>query len=232
MRGMNMDTDTENPTGSGVDSPDSGASLLSAQPVQLPQPRRPHKRTRGNGKVARLAMPIRNMVNQSLRDGVRYVDIIATLKSHGYHNFQPAHLGNWVRAGYRTWLTAQETFERSRQTSEATAALLGSLRADGRCQITDLNELRLATQLDRLLDSVDETSLKTMLAEKPEEYFRLTKAVTAHVMARAQRQQAELLRFKYDLEMRKIEEAECRRRRRQGLTEEEVAEFKARIKLI
>jgi len=209
-------------------APPAVSSVESPPPVISP---RPHRR-RGNGKVARLPRDIRNMVNQSLRDGVRYVEIIASLTAQGYPGFRPPHLSNWTHGGYRPWLADQKAFEHSRQHSHATAALLGSLRADGRCELTDLNELRLASQLDRLLEAVDETSLKSMLAEKPEEYFRLTKAVTSHVMARAQRQQAELLRLKYELEMRKIAEKERRRLQPGGVTKEEMARIHAKLKLM
>ena len=217
-----------------LESPES-QSNDTAPPVESTQPvipRRPRRRRRSNGKVARLPRDIRNMVNQSLCNGARYVEIIASLTAQGYPGFKPPHLSSWAYGGYRAWLADQEAFERGRLRSEATAALLGSLRADGRCELTDLNELRLASQLDRLLEAVDETSLKSMLAEKPEEYFRLTKAVTAHVAARAQRQQAELLRLKYELEMRKIAEKERRRLEPKGVTKEEMARIHAKLNLM
>jgi hypothetical protein len=196
-----------------------------------PKPPPPFARRHLRGKVARLPLHTRNLVNQALRDGSTYANVIALLAAHGFRGFNKHDLIAWTKRGYRQWLAEQERFELGRQRSERTAALLGSLREDGRSDLADLNESIMSAQFNELLEAMDESRLKQFLAENPKDYFHLAKAVTTFATARAQRQQFELERLKYELEMRKIQEREARRRAPQGITPEIRAKIDAAAKL-
>jgi len=209
-------------------------SQTKAEPTATPNPRpvSPSSRRRLRGRVARLPLPARNLVNQALRDGCAYVDVIALLAAHGFNDFKKRDLVAWTKRGYRQWLAEQERFELSRRRSDRATALLGSLREDGRCELADLNESILSAQLNELLEAIDETDLKQILAENPKEYFRLARAVTALAQARAQGQQTQLERLKYELEIRKIQERNARRLAPPEITPEIRARIEAAAKLL
>jgi hypothetical protein len=205
-----------------------------AEPAAVPKPRPapPVLRRRLRGKVARLPLQARNLVNQALRDGFAYAEVIGLLAAHGFNDFKKTDLLAWTKRGYRQWLAEQERFELSRDRSDRTAALLGSLREDGRSDLADLNESILSAQFNEFLDAIDESSLKQVFAESPQDYFRLAKAVTAFTMARAQRQQFELERLKYELEIRQIQEKNARRLAPPEITPEIRARIEAAAKLL
>jgi len=175
---------------------------------------------------------MRNLVNHSLRDGARYAEVIALLTAHGFVGFKRTHLMAWARNGYRHWLAQQERFDHSQKLSERALTYLGRLRADGRCELADLNEWLMAAQLNHVLQDMNGDDLKKLLADKPDEFFRIARTVVGHTGARALRQQAELERLKYELEMRKIEERERRRLEPKGVSREEMARIHAKLKMM
>jgi len=137
-----------------------------------------------------------------------------------------------VQRGYRDWLQQQERFTQSQPNIERAIALLGRLREDGRCELTDLNEWLLAAQLNKALAAMDDDSLSKILSEKPEEFFRIARTVVSHGAAHAMRQQVALERLKYELAMRKIQEREHKKLHPQGVTREEMARIHAKLKLM
>ena len=207
----------------------ASADLVSPPIPARVAPQVTHRRLRG--KVARLPLHARNLVNQALRDGVRYVDIIGLLAAHGFHGFKIYDIYTWTKRGYRLWLDQQERFEQSRPHSLRAAALLGSLRQDAASDLADLNESILSAQLNNLIETVDESNLKQLLADKPEDYFRLARAITAFADTRSRRQEVALERLKYELEIRKIQERHAKRVSPQQITPEIRARIDAAAKL-
>jgi hypothetical protein len=211
----------------------SVCSSESRRPADIgPAASPPPRRRREQGKVARLPLEMRNLVNHSLRDGARYAEVIALLTARGFAGFKRTHLMAWARNGYRHWLAQQERFDNSQKLSERALTFLGRLRADGRCELADLNDWLMAAQLNQVLQDMNGEDLKKLLADKPDEFFRIARTVVGHTGARALRQQAELERLKYELEIRKIEERERRRLEPKGVSREEMARIHAKLKMM
>ncbi len=207
-------------------SPPDTPTLHAPRPTPLPRRRRPR------GRVARLPLQVRNLVNHALRDGAPYADILGLLAAHGFNNFHCRDIVSWAKLGYRDWLAEQQRFEQSRPRSQRAAAVLGSLREDGRSDSADLNESMLSSLFNDLLESFDEAALKELFAAKPEDFLRFAKTIAAFTIARSQREQVQLQRLKYELEIRKIQERHARRLKPQEITPEIQARIDAAAKLL
>ena len=177
---------------------------------------------RGRGKVAQLPHAVRNVVNQSLRDGAPYAQIMGELEGMGFGGITKWNLIQWRKRGYMRWLEGQEEFERSHAMSAEAEALLGQLQPGGKLERADLGEAVLGSQLEGLLESFKAEERGS------EEYLRLVRAFTGFMLARAQRQRVELERTRQEMELRKTKP----KGKRKGMTAEEVADFKEKIRLI
>jgi len=178
----------------------------------------------GRGKVARLPVDVRNVVNQGMRDGKPQIEIIAELEGLGFSGFFKSNLSQWRKGGYARWLEAQEAFERAHALSAEGEALLGQLQPGGKSERADLGEAMLGSQLEELLESFPAEDRKA----QTEEYLRVARAFTGFMLARAQRQRVELERMRQELELRKAKP----KRKGRGMTADEMADFKERIRLI
>src|SRR4051812_49317843 len=56
------------------------------------------------GKIARLPFEVREMVNNMIRGGMRYIDIVVGLKQHGYTHINENNISFWKSGGYLDWL--------------------------------------------------------------------------------------------------------------------------------
>lgn len=63
------------------------------------------------GKIARLPLDIREIVNGMLRGGFRYNDIVAHLNDLGHPGITPGNITFWKHHGYIEWLTHQHELE-------------------------------------------------------------------------------------------------------------------------
>ena len=83
----------------------------------------------GKGKIARLPRPVREALNQRLRDGEEGAGLLAWLNSlpetrkllrqkFRKEPISQQNLSRWVQKGYRDWLRKQEAFEQMRQSME------------------------------------------------------------------------------------------------------------------
>jgi len=194
----------------------------TAEAKMIPSP--PVHQRRLRGKVAQLPHLVRNVVNQSLRDGASYTHIIAELEGMGFSGITKWNLSQWRRRGYARWLEGQEAFERSHALSVEGEALLGQLTPGGCSERADLGEAVLGAQLEEMLESFKSDDR----SERSEEYLRVARAFTGFMLARAQRQRVELERTRQEVALRKAKP----KRKGQGMTAAEVADFKARIRLI
>ena len=199
-------------------------AALPAAPRRRPafSPRRP------TGKVARLPLEIRNLVNFALRDGRPYTEIIALLAAHGFTGVTAGNLSTWAKGGYAKWLDAQERFESARALSPQAVALLGQLQPEGRSEVADLNESLLAFHFNALLDSVDASGVR----QDPQQFVSLARALTGYMAARAQRQRVELERLKYELDLRKIADQKEKNAKPRGLSPATIRQIEAAAKML
>jgi hypothetical protein len=186
-----------------VNHPTEESAPNTREPVAPVAEKRRH---RENGKVARLPLEMRNLVNQSLRDGRPYREIVVLLAAEGFAGFTEHNISNWRKIGYRDWLQVQERFDAARPLSDKALALLGQLSPAGRSTLSDLNEAMLAALFHELLLDFDTPNLPA----KSDEFLRLAKALAAVMGARAQRQRADLERRRYELELRNIEQVKSK----------------------
>ena len=80
-------------------------------------------KSRRNGKVARLPLPLREQINHMLDDGVPYKAIIEKLGEAGKHLNEDS-ISNWRLGGYQDYLKAQLINDRARTQTEAAADVL------------------------------------------------------------------------------------------------------------
>jgi|GEM_PF-5075457 len=178
------------------------APALSAPLVPTPSPASPSTVPRRSvGKIARLPLPIRNLVCDALRQGRRYREIIGLLDAQGFPGITEHNISRWARGGYRHWLLLQERFDISRPLSDRLQALLGQVQPDNHSTLSAINESILLAYFHELLLAFDAPGLP----EKSDDFLRLSKAFSAYLGARAQGQRAELDRLSYQLELRKLQ---------------------------
>jgi len=83
----------------------------------------------GRGKIARLPRPVREALNQKLRDGeegpvlLKWLNSLPETRKLLRQKFKKEpisqqNLSRWVQKGYRDWLRKQEAFEQMRQSME------------------------------------------------------------------------------------------------------------------
>ena len=82
------------------------------------------------GRVARLPLQARTIVNQALRDGVPYKDIVSKLFDSGHPGISPDSIGSWAGGGYRDWLAKQEFSEMLHPLGSTTQSLLAQVGPD------------------------------------------------------------------------------------------------------
>jgi len=108
-----------------------------------------------------------------LRDGFTYADVIAWLITEGHGepgDFNDQNLTNWKEGGHQDWLGEQARLEEMKAKREFAMEIVrqneGSKIHEAALQIA-------ASQVYEVLNEFDLSSLKDLLAEKPENYAAL-----------------------------------------------------------
>lgn len=144
------------------------------------------------------------MLNTALREGEPYALIsarVAQLVGLAHPHLTPAMFSRWLRTGYRDWLLQKTHLEATLAQTDATLARLGRFRQETGASPLELADTLLASLLQTILQEFDPASLKTLLAEKPAEFFRLVACFNAHLTARARDKNAEVARARCQVEM-------------------------------
>ncbi len=160
----------------------------------------PPSKRRRSGKIARFPVELRNLINQSLRNGHTY-PVIAHRLNNDYELDEfilPENIGQWSRGGYREWLKQQEQFERSHPRSLEASALLGQITPDGAPRSGDLCENLILNLITQGVQDLDPQTLKTLFASDPDAFFRLTDRLAKLIAQRTRRQHANLEARKFD----------------------------------
>ncbi|HEV2209329.1 MAG TPA: hypothetical protein VG167_11175 [Verrucomicrobiae bacterium] len=145
------------------------ASELAAQHA-------PSTNLRRNGKIARLPLHIRHMLNRMLDDGLPYHVVIDELGEHG-RGLNSQNITNWVQGGYQDHLKHLDAVERAKAVVEALAQFL---QENGDIDVTQLRracQQVAAIQLfDALRDHGDD-ALKRLFQATPSKYLNIVHTV-------------------------------------------------------
>ena len=130
---------------------------------------------RRNGKIARLPNDVREVVNQMIRDGAEYSEIVEELRVLGHEDIRPRNVSRWYQGGYQDWLKEQNQLEELKREKEFAARFLkenaGSSMHEAALQLMTL-------QMFRLLQRFDMEGLEEGLEATPQNYSGLLRAFT------------------------------------------------------
>jgi hypothetical protein len=143
------------------------------------------------------------MLNHALREGMDYREIIARVETLAgkFHGVTPAKLSAWFRTGYADWLRQKTHLEDTIAQSEAALLQLCRLKKETGASLPDLMETLLVSFLQKILNDLDPAALKTLLADKPAEIFRLMACLNAHIAACSRHSQAEVARVRCQVQL-------------------------------
>src|SRR4051812_33983377 len=103
--------------------------------------------SRRNGKIARLTKEVREVVNQMIRDGAEYSQVVEELRVRGHADVRPRNVSRWYQGGYQDWLREQGHLEELRREREFAGKLLkenaGSSLHEAGLQLMTMQMLRL-----------------------------------------------------------------------------------------
>jgi Protein of unknown function (DUF3486) len=122
---------------------------------------------RRRGKVARLPEEVRQVVNQMMRDGKPYAEIVSHLTSVGQPGIVERNLSRWFRGGFQDWLREQQQVEEM-QAERAFAERIGK---EGSGNPMHEAGLQVATaQLFGMLARLDWRALQANVEADPKAY--------------------------------------------------------------
>jgi hypothetical protein len=126
------------------------------------------------GKVARLPMDQRRVVNEMLRDGKPYAAIMAWVASTAKIKLNDQNITNWKDGGHQDWLKSQERLEDMASKREFALELV---KANEGSKIHEATLQIAASQMYDLLTDFDVSALKELLAEKPGLYPKVVNGI-------------------------------------------------------
>jgi hypothetical protein len=130
-----------------------------------PVPSPPRKVSR-NGKIARLAKPLRDMVNLMLQNNISHQKIVGALDEHGVR-VTARNVSNWkTRGGYEEWRLEHE---RALEKHLRQDNLLDYLRTTDASQLPEVGLQLAATQLSEFFLKPE---TEQQLATSPEKFAR------------------------------------------------------------
>ena len=132
-------------------------------------------KSRRNGKVARLPLPLREQINQMLDDGVPYKAIIEKLGEAGKH-LNEDNLSNWRLGGYQDYLNTLQLNDRARTQTEAATDVLRDTGQLGPAKLQQVcQEIALLQYLRTLMDHGDQLA-QDSLKKNPAKMITLMNA--------------------------------------------------------
>src|SRR4051812_7080748 len=105
--------------------------------------------TTRKGKVARLPISVREIVNRMLENGTPFQDIIARLDELGYPGFLHPNISRWKSGGYLDWLALRERLACAKIRADSSRDLIRDLKnSDDLCHA---NEILMAADVQDTL---------------------------------------------------------------------------------
>jgi hypothetical protein len=201
------------------------AQTQTVSTVSKVEPTTHHRRW---GRIPRLPAKARLYINQSLRDGATYGEILEQLANDGHTHISYENLVNWYRTGFVDWLRDQEHFEKLVLTTDGTSAQT-TPPPTRRKKFRTLSELDFTVLLNNAAREFNLEKLRDQIAAEPNTFFRL-------VQANAMHERNAILRDRNEIELKKMarkKKAEQRAAmpKRGGVTHEEMERIERRINL-
>lgn len=181
---------------------------------------------RRTGKIARLPFDVRTEVNQWIRDGLPYPQIIAFLAARGHADINEQNLTNWKEGGHQDWLKEQERLADMASKREFAMQIV---RENDGSKLHEANLHLAASQLYDVLTDFDPQRLKDLLDEAPENYANI-----ANSLAKLSKGNIEIQKYR-DANARAMAEVEKAKQivqRGGGLTAETLEKIERELKLL
>jgi hypothetical protein len=134
------------------------------------------------GKIGRLPANLRNAVNGMIRDNKPAEDIIAWLDARGVAGITPQNVSAWKAWGYQKWEARMQQLDEQSARREWARAMLQEARADGddsASLTSDAASMQAADIIQTALDDFDPQLLRGLLAEKPDKFVEVVKALSS-----------------------------------------------------
>lgn len=166
------------------------------------------------GKIARASYEVRKHVNELLRDGATAKAVISFLEGAGINGVNEQNVTNWRDGGYQDFLKEQSRLDEMQFKREFAMEIV---RQNQGSQLQEATLHLAASQLYEALTDYDIGNLKTLLAEKPENY-----AAIVNSLAKLSKGALEVDKYKAQVreQKEKIEKALAGARSKGGLTPE------------
>lgn len=126
---------------------------------------------RRTGKIARLPFEVRTRVNEMLRDGKTYQEIIDFALPA---DLNEQNLTNWKEGGHQDWLQEQERLADMAAKREFAFQIV---KENDGSKLHEANLHLAASQIYEVLADFDPQRLKDLLDEKPENYADVVNAL-------------------------------------------------------
>lgn len=129
---------------------------------------------RRTGKIARLPKEQRDQVNAMLRDNVPSRTIIDWLAKHAELHVNDQNITSWSQGGYQDWLKERERLEDMAAKREFALEIV---RQNEGSKLHEATLHLAATQIYEALTDFDLSHLKTLLADKPENFANVVNSL-------------------------------------------------------
>jgi hypothetical protein len=141
---------------------------METPPSTLLPPPDPNRRPRG--KVARLAPPLREQINQLLDEGVPYAEIITRLGPDGAH-LNEANICRWYQNGHQDWLKNQRWLDETRTRLDFAIDVIEEHKG------SNVHQANLHVAATQLIDNLIKCG-ETLLDKAPEQYVSLANSIS------------------------------------------------------
>jgi len=186
-----------------------------------PQPR-PRTSIRRTGKVARLPMEARHQVSGMLYAGKTYQQIIHSLEEEGYTGITRQNITNWAKGGYKEWQQQRAHLESVMAKRENLIELAASHGRGRRFDLSDVNNVLLASRYNEILQNLDTSKVAAQIAANPDLLFRFA----AEESLRQKRETESVDDREYRAEQKKSRAAIDFQLKLARLTKEQIAELR------
>jgi len=131
------------------------------------------------GKIGRLPVAIRDVVNRMIRDNATAAAIQRYLAGEGVDDVSPQNISSWKSHGYQGWLRIQQRLDGMRIRRESAEAIVGEMAGDdGELNLSsNATALMAVDTIQDVLEDFDPTVVKELVAEKPAKFFDLVDAL-------------------------------------------------------